>query len=213
MAERHLAAPYHDLAHQRETATLGVWGFLATEVLFFGALISAYAVFRLLHPEGFAVAGRHSVILIGAVNTLLLVTSSMTMGIAILGIQAGRTRLVVRLLLLTACIGVAFLALKGYEYKLDWDDGVVPVLHFTYDGAFARTVELYFWLYFVMTGVHAIHLSIGIGLVLVTAWRVRRGSVSAAYSAPVEGVGLYWHFVDIVWMFLFTLIYLTGRNV
>jgi cytochrome c oxidase subunit III len=203
---------YADLAQQGETAQLGMWVFLATEVLFFGGMIMAYLAYRISYPAEFAEAGRESVIWIGALNTAVLLSSSLTMVMAIHYAERDEMRLTVRLLLATAGLGLVFLAFKGYEYVKDFEDGVVPVLNFHLHGGEHRPAELFWLFYFYATLLHAIHLTIGVGLLLVTARRTARGAFAASYTAPLEVVGLYWTFVDTVWIFLFALIYPLGRG-
>lgn len=201
---------YATLDQQGETAQLGIWVFLATETLFFGALLFGYAVLRHAYPEGFAEAGGETKIVIGTVNTAVLLTSSATMAWAVHAAETGRRRLLTLLLAATAAFGVVFMALKGVEYAEEYAEQLVPGLNF--DPARGPAVELFYFLYFVLTGLHAVHLTVGIVLVLVMARRAWRGAFSPAYYAPVEVTGLYWHFVDFVWIFLYPLIYLNGRS-
>jgi cytochrome c oxidase subunit 3 len=212
IAEPELAEPYADLRHQRQTANLGVWAFLSTEVLFFSALLTAYSVYRFLYPQGFAEAGRHTEVLLGSINTGVLLTSSLFMALAVHAIEAGARRLMMLFLLITALLGIAFLGIKAVEYSKEIGEGLFPGALFTYAGPYTHPVELFFFIYFLATGIHALHLTIGIGALFFLMWRARRGSFTAEYHAGVEGVGLYWHFVDAVWVFIFPLIYLLGRN-
>jgi len=197
-----------DIPWRRETASLGMWIFLATEVMFFGVLLLAYAHARLTDPQGFAAASRLTHAWLGTINTAILLTSSLTMALAVRNGWAGHRKIVIRLLWATAALGAAFIAVKGAEYALEWRDGLVPVLRFTYAGADARGVETFFYLYFLMTGVHAIHLSIGVALVSWLALRDRDPSHPVHRRETAECLGLYWHFVDVVWIFLYPLIYL-----
>jgi cytochrome c oxidase subunit 3 len=203
---------YADLAQQGETAQLGMWLFLATEVLFFGGMMAAYLAYRLTYPADFAEAAKESVLWIGSVNTVILLTSSVTMVMAIESAAAGAQRRILRYLLVTAGLGVLFLILKGYEYAKDYEDAVFPVLNFHIERAHAGPAELFWLFYFYATGLHAIHLTIGIVLVLVMAHRARRGAFRSGYYAALEVTGLYWSFVDTVWVFLFALIYPIGRS-
>lgn len=203
---------YTDLVQQGETAQLGMWVFLATEVLFFGGIMMAYLAYRITYPGDFAAAAKESVIWIGGLNTAILVTSSLTMIMAIYSAEQGDTRRIVQFLLATAALGFVFLCLKGFEYYKDYDDGVVPVLNFHPATAQRGPAELFWLFYFYATGLHAIHLTIGIGVILFMARRAARGGFSPAYTAPLEVAGLYWSFVDIVWVFLFALIYPIGRS-
>lgn len=203
---------YATAEQQAETATFGMWVFLATEILFFGGMLLAYTWLRTTYPEGVAEAGRHTKIVIGSVNTLVLLTSSLTMAWAVHAAEHGRRRMLTRLLAVTALLGLLFLGLKGYEYHKEWTEHLVPGLNFHEDSAHAQTIELFYFLYFLLTGIHGIHVTIGIGLIAVMAVRARRGAFSSRYYTPVEVTGLYWHFVDIVWIFLYPLIYLVGRS-
>lgn len=203
---------YATAEQQAETATFGMWVFLATEILFFGGMLLAYTWLRATYPEGVAEAGRHTKIVIGSVNTLVLLTSSLTMAWAVHAAEHGRAKALTRLLAVTALLGLLFLGLKGYEYHKEWTEHLVPGLNFHEDSAHAQTIELFYFLYFLLTGIHGIHVTIGIGLIAVMAVRARRGAFSSRYYTPVEVTGLYWHFVDIVWIFLYPLIYLVGRS-
>lgn len=203
---------YATAEQQAETATFGMWVFLATEILFFGGMLLAYTWLRNTYPEGVAEAGRHTKIVIGSVNTLVLLTSSFTMAWAVHAAEHGRRKALTRLLVVTALLGLLFLGLKGYEYHKEWTEHLVPGLNFHENSAHAQTIELFYFLYFLLTGIHGIHVTIGIGLIVVMAVRARRGAFSSRHYTPVEVTGLYWHFVDIVWIFLYPLIYLVGRS-
>lgn len=197
-----------DVPWRRETASLGMWIFLATELMFFGALFLAYAHARISDPRGFATASRLTHEWLGTINTAILLTSSLTMALAVRNGWAGHRKLVIRLLWITAALGAAFLAVKGVEYTLEWRDGLVPGIQFTYGGPNVRGVETFFFLYFLMTGVHAVHLGIGVALVAWLAVRDRDPSHPVRRRETAECLGLYWHFVDAVWIFLYPLIYL-----
>lgn len=209
-ADIHPEPQYAELAQQDETAQFGIWAFLATETLFFGALLLDYLVLRHAYPTGFAEAGRETKIVIGTVNTALLLTSSATMAWAAHAAETGHRRMLTGLLATTAAFGIAFLALKGIEYFEEYQERLVPGLNF--DSARGSAVELFYFLYFMLTGVHALHLSIGIAVVCIMIMRARRGEFSPRYYTPVEVTALYWHFVDFVWIFLYPLIYLNGRS-
>lgn len=211
MAEGHLQAQYADLAQQSETAQVGMWAFIATEVLFFGSLIFAYVVYRTLYAEQFQLAGHDSLILLGSINQAILITSSLTMVLAVRAARADQKRVLVALLLTTAGLGLAFLGVKGYEYACDAASHVVPVLDFVMKPGYHPPAEMFWTFYFIATGLHALHLSIGVVLVLILAVRAARGAFSPAYNTPLEVVGLYWSFVDTVWFFLFACIYPLGR--
>lgn len=211
MAEGPLQPQYADLAQQSETAQLGMWAFIATEVLFFGSLIFSYVVYRTLYPEQFRLAGHDSLILLGSVNQAILITSSLTMVLAIRAARTDCRRALVALLLATAALGIAFLGVKGYEYACDVASHAVPVVDFVMKPGYRPPAEIFWTFYFIATGLHALHLSIGIVLMLIFAVRAARGAFSPAYIAPLEVVGLYWSFVDTVWFFLFACIYPLGR--
>jgi cytochrome c oxidase subunit 3 len=211
-AALHPEEQYATLAQQGETAQLGMWVFLATETLFFGALIFAYFVYRNAYPREVAEAARDAVLWCGSVNLGLLLTSSLTMVLAINAAAQGRPDASVRLLLATLGQGAIFLGIKGYEYYLDYDDQVVPAVNFLIKPQEAPIGELFWVYYFIATGLHALHMSIGIGLVAYMVWKVRRGDITPAYYEPIEVVGLYWSFVDTVWIFLYPTIYLVGRS-
>jgi cytochrome c oxidase subunit III len=208
----HPEPQFATLGQQREVATLGMWVFLATEVLFFGGLIMAYAADRFMHPAAFLEASRHTAIALGATNTAVLLTSSATMALAVGAAEAGARRLTSALLFATAALGIVFLVIKGVEYAKDWDEHLVPVLRFAFDAKTAGPAELFFALYFAATGVHALHLTIGVVVMLVLATATARGRCLGSRAVVVEVGGLYWHFVDIVWIFLFPLLYLGGRS-
>lgn len=200
-------AQFDDADQQRETAAFGMWVFLATEVLFFGALFAAFTVYRYLYPDGFQEGGRHMDVMMGTVNTIVLLMSSFTMAAAVDRIKAGERAACRALLAVTATLGVIFLGIKFTEYVHHWQASLAPGLRFAVTAAAPAHVELFFWLYFFMTGLHALHLTIGVVTVFVLAVKTE-AKYSAAYHNPVEVAGLYWHFVDIVWVFLYPTFYL-----
>lgn len=209
--EEVLAEHFHNLEQQRHAASIGMWVFLATEVLFIGALLTAYLVTRLAYPEGFATGSQLTHIWLGTTNTALLITSSFTMATAVRAAEHDHQTLLRWALFITAMLGVAFLAVKGYEYHKEWQEGLVPGLNFTYGGEHPRQVELFYWMYFVLTGYHALHLTVGIGIVY-TQWAMAvSGRFGSRRFMPVEVAGLYWSFVDIVWLFLYPMFYLIKR--
>ena len=202
---------YADMEQQSEAAQLGMWVFIATEVLFFGALIFSYVVYRVTYSEQFGLAGHDSFMLNGSVNQAILITSSLTMVLAIRAARGENRRALVQLLLATAGLGVAFLGVKGWEYARDVAAQSVPVLDFAWKPGYQAPAEMFWTFYFITTGFHALHLTIGIFLVLILTFRAQRGEFSPRYDAPLEVVGLYWSFVDTVWFFLFACIYPLGR--
>jgi len=205
-----VAEQFEDAAQQCEAATLGMWTFLVTEVLFFGGLFLAYVVYRHAYPEGFAAGSRHTDLFFGTLNTAILLTSSLTMVLAVQAAQANETKMVMRCLLWTLALAGGFLVVKGFEYHKDIVEHLVPGAGFSPE--LPARAQMFFWLSWAMTGLHAIHVIVGMGLISVMTWLARRGKFSAEYHTPVEIVGLYWHFVDIVWIFLYPLLYLIGRH-
>ncbi len=205
-----VAEQFEDSAQQFEASQLGMWTFLATEILFFGGLFMAYIIYRHAYPEGFAAGSRHTNAFFGTLNTAILLTSSWTMGLAVHAAQEGQTRSLVRKLLLTLGLAIGFLVVKGFEYHEDFVKHLVPGDSFT--PSLPPRAELFFMLYWAMTGLHAIHVLVGVGLLSFTAFRARHDYFSARYHTPVFIVGLYWHFVDLVWIFLYPLLYLIGRH-
>ena len=212
-----VAHQFDDAEQQQEAATLGMWSFLITEILFFGGLILAYTIFRSKYPLAFT-AGSHELdVAIGGFNTFILICSSFTMAMAVHYAQLDKQKLVLWFMIGTLIFGSIFLGVKVYEYADKVEHQHVPGQNFAYHGEFAnevnpRNVELYFFLYFAMTGVHAAHMIVGAGVLIWLMFKVRARAFSAAYYAPVEMFGLYWHFVDIVWIFLYPLLYLIGRH-
>lgn len=203
-----LRSQFEAMEQQLDASTLGMWVFLGTEILFFGGMFLAYIVYRHTYPEAFANGSHYMDILLGGANTAVLLGSSLTMALAVHAAQHDRQRRSVVMLVLTMLLGVAFLVVKGIEYSHKFEEHLVPGFDFALKGPDALHEELYFILYFTMTGIHAIHLLIGVGVVSVITYRASRGRYSSSYYGPVEVTGLYWHFVDVVWIFLYPLIYL-----
>lgn len=214
MSEQHalVAHQFDDPQQQHESAYLGMWVFLVTEVMFLGALVGAYCVYRMIYADAFIAAGRHLFMWLGALNTAVLLCSSLTMALAVRAAQRGRRRALIALLLATLLLGLVFLAVKATEYTLEYREGLVPLRGFTfrYDGPDPARAGLFFNFYFALTGLHALHLIIAVALVGGLALLAWRGHVLEQRSTPVEMIGLFWHFVDIVWVFLFPLLYLVG---
>jgi cytochrome c oxidase subunit 3 len=196
-------------AWREHTAALGMWVFLATELMFFGAIFLGYLYLRTTHPAEVAGAARHTHEWIGTINTAILLTSSFSMALAVRFSQISRRVAVQRLLWVTAALGAAFIVLKLVEYAMEWHEGLVPGLHFTVVEN-ARVTQLFFFLYFVATGVHAVHLTIGVAIVLWISWRLRRAPFPDGRADEIDVLGLYWHFVDAVWIFLYPLFYLVS---
>ncbi len=204
---------FDSMEQQKEASSLGMWVFLVTEILFFGGLFLAYTIYRWQNVAGFARASRHMDITLGTINTAVLICSSLTMAMAVHSAAVGRKRLLIGFLVVTMLLGGAFLGIKAVEYTDHIEHHLLPGPHFHYpDARDARPAEQFFSLYFAMTGLHALHMIIGLGLLTTLLVMACRGRFTPEYSTPVEISGLYWHFVDIVWIFLFPLLYLIGRH-
>jgi len=211
-AVEHVAHQFDDAEQQKLAAELGMWIFLATEVMFFGGMILAYTAYRYLNPTAFAYGSRQLNVVIGGINTGVLLVSSFTVVLSVHAARTGARRLLLVALGATIVLGLVFLGFKAYEWRHHYHEGLVPGIRFTYAGPEAAGVGMFFWLYFALTGVHALHLTIGIGVMAVIAALAWRGRFTPAYHNPVEIAGLYWHFVDVVWIFLLPLLYLVGRH-
>lgn len=208
----YVAHQFEDLEQQRESTTLGMWIFLATEVLVFGGMFLAYIVYRIQFPAGFAQGSNETLIWAGSINTAILLISSFLVAIAVHFAPAGSRNLVPLLLGGAAVLGVAFLGIKAYEYTHEIHEGLFPGKHFHFPGTPEPGVEMFFVLYFTMTALHAVHVIIGIGLLAALALRYRLSRDPVRLAPSVDLTGLYWHFVDIVWVFLFPLFYLIARH-
>jgi cytochrome c oxidase subunit 3 len=206
------AHQFESLEQQRDADVTGMWTFLATEVLFFGGLILCYTFGRFSFPAAFEAASHHLYVAFGGPNTAILLCSSFTMALAVRSAQLGRRKALVGFLVVTVLFGIGFLVVKGFEYRTDYVEQLVPKWNFHWDGPDAGHVELFFWLYFVLTGLHAVHVTIGVVLLSVVAFLGWKGRITAENHMTAEISGLYWHFVDIVWVFLFPLLYLIGHR-
>jgi cytochrome c oxidase subunit 3 len=231
----HPALQHHfeNMEQQREAGTLGMWIFLVTEIMFFGGMFLAYTLYRSFYPAAFASGSNHLDITLGAVNTGVLILSSFTMAMAVFFTQVGKNRPQVLCLIATLILGLTFLGIKAKEYSDKYRDHLIPgrlipgnpfdpeiaehadkdphKLHLL-EGATKEKVEMFYWIYFAMTGMHAFHMIIGAGLLTYLIIFSLRRRFGPEYHSPVEVIGLYWHFVDIVWIFLFPLLYLLGRH-
>jgi cytochrome c oxidase subunit III len=207
---------------QRDASSLGMWWFLGTEVMFFGGLFCAYLIYRLKYFGDFGAASKTLDVRLGATNTAVLICSSLTVVLAVWSAQTGRRKMLVGNLVLTLVLGLTFLGIKGIEYHDKFVEHHVPGASFSFENvpipghpgqyANAQHAQIFFALYFVMTGLHALHMIVGVGVflwLLTTAWKGRYGP---EYNTPVEICGLYWHFVDIIWIYLFPLLYLIDRH-
>jgi cytochrome c oxidase subunit 3 len=207
-----LAHHFEDLEQQREAHTLGMWAFLITEVMFFGGLFAGYAVYRHAYPEAYAAASRMLDVKLGGINTGVLIGSSFTMVLAVHAAQQRRRVEIAVWLWATIVLGAIFLGVKYFEYSEKWHHHLIPGPHFMFEGKPGGHEQLFFAFYFAMTGLHAFHMLIGIGLLAWLSVLALRGRFTEPGRNAVDLCGLYWHFVDLVWIFLFPLLYLIGRH-
>ena len=224
-AAHHPALRHHfeSMEGQKEASTFGMWVFIAQEILFFGGMLLAYTIYRNLYYDSFAAGSHHLDVKLGTINTAVLICSSLTMALAVHAAALGRRGATVLFLLLTIALGSVFLGIKVVEYADKFHHHLVPGPYYDAEvlrGADGKALppevalhsQIYFALYFSLTGLHALHMIIGIPIIAVMAWLARRGRFSPEYYTPVEITGLYWHFVDIVWIFLFPLLYLIPHH-
>lgn len=207
-----LAHQFDDLDQQHEASSLGMWVFLATEIIFFGGLFTGYTAYRNTYPMGFAEGSHHTDVLLGAINTLVLISSSLTMALAVHSAQQGKRKALVSLLIATMILGTAFLGIKSLEYYHKYEEHLIPAHGFHVEGPYGTQAELFLCFYFAMTGLHAAHMIVGLGVLGTVAVKASRGRYTPEQHNAVEVSGLYWHFVDIVWIFLFPLLYLIDRH-
>ena len=210
------------MEQQNETAGFGMWLFLVTEIMFFGGLFCAYLIYRYLYFDSFAAASSTIDVKWGAINTAVLICSSLTMAMAVHSAALGKRKALVAFLVLTIILGSMFLGIKAKEYYDKFEENHVPGpnYHFIVEPEMTQhfhaidqaKTEIFFSLYFIMTGLHATHMVVGFGLLVWLIIASMKGKFSPGYYSPVEMVGLYWHFVDIVWLFLFPLLYLINRH-
>ncbi len=204
---------FDDTAQQLESSTLGMWVFLLTEIMFFGGMFGGYTVYRNLYPDAFASTSHFMNVTLGALNTGVLICSSFTMVLAVRSAQLGRKKALILFLVFTLILGCVFLVVKYFEYHEKWVDHHIPGPGFRYaESQFYHQAQIMFFLYFAMTGMHAMHMIVGAGLLTTLIIMAARNKFSAEWFTPVEMIGLYWHFVDIVWIFLFPLLYLIGHT-
>ena len=208
-----LAHQFESHAQQNLAGTIGMWAFLVQEVMFFGGLFTVYLVYRTLHPAAYAEGSAHLSLQLGTLNTAVLIGSSLTMALAVRQAQLGRGRGAALFILATMALACVFLSVKGVEYAHKWHDELIPGVRWNPERGADPHLNLFFALYFVMTGCHALHMLIGLVLMLVVARKAWRGGYSSANCIGVECLGLYWHFVDLVWIFLFPLLYLLHAHV
>ena len=200
---------------QKDASTLGMWIFLITEIMFFGGMFAVYTIYRRMYPDVFAIASSSLNAVIGALNTGVLLLSSFTMVMAVRAGQLGHRKMIILFLVFTLFFGGIFLGVKAYEWNEKFEEHHIPgQAAFHLEGVTTQQghAQLFFSLYFAMTGLHALHMVIGVGLLSFLIWHAKKGTYSAAYFTPVDVAGLYWHFVDVIWIFLFPLLYLIDRH-
>jgi cytochrome c oxidase subunit 3 len=205
-----VAEQFDDPQQQREAATLGLWTFLATEVLFFGALFLLYAMLRHFYYSDFAAASKRTDLLYGTINSVILLTSSLSVALAVRSANLNRLKPALSGLACTILLAASFLVIKGFEYHQDIAEHLVPGPHF--NSSLSLHAQIFFWLYWAMTGLHAIHVIIGMSVLSVILVLTLRRRKVAEKSTAIELAGLYWHFVDVVWLFLYPLLYLVNRH-
>ena len=212
---------FADMDQQKNAASLGMWLFLGTEVMFFGGMFVAYLIYRFWYYNEFAAGSRSISLLLGTVNTVVLICSSLTVALGVRAAQMGKRKLLVILLLLTMVFGLAFLGIKGVEWYQKYEEHHIPGSTFSADDLIQKYPgihidpqheQIYFSLYFALTGLHALHMVIGLGIFTVLTYYAWKGRYTPEYHTPIELGGLYWHFVDIVWIYLFPLLYLIDRK-
>jgi cytochrome c oxidase subunit 3 len=204
---------FKSLEQQHEASVQGIWVFIATEILFFGGMFLAYVVYRRAYATDFTRMSREFSCLFGTMNTAVLLTSSLTMALAVRAAQLGKTKALTGFLSLTLALGLTFLTIKGFEYAKDFQNHLVFGRSFPFQGTQGSHMRILLFLYYVMTGVHGLHLFIGIGLIAVMIRKTQQNVFTPEYHSPIEVTGLYWHFVDIIWIFLYPLLYLIGKPI
>lgn len=203
---------FETMQQQKEASTFGMWLFLLTEVLFFGGIFFAYLLYRMWYFDAFAEASRDLDLMLGGFNTVVLIGSSLTMAFAVRAAQTGSSSGTVRWLILTMFLGAVFLGVKVIEYSHKFEVGHVPGPNFHSTSQWAAQEQIFYSLYFTMTGLHAVHMIVGIVILAVITRMAAQGRFNESYHTPVEMTGLYWHFVDLVWIYLFPLLYLVERH-
>lgn len=208
-----LAHHFETLTQQRETCSVGMWAFLAQEVMFFGGLFAVYLVYRNMYPLAFFEGSAHLDVTLGTFNTVVLIGSSLTMALAVRSAQLGRKRATAGFIAFTMALGIVFLSVKAVEYGGKWSDHLIPGVLWDPIAGSHPQLNIFYALYFVMTGMHALHMIIGLVLMTIVSLKALRGKYSPDNYIGVEILGLYWHLVDLVWIFLFPLLYLLSRHV
>ena len=216
---------FETISQQREAASFGMWIFLLTEIMFFGGMFCAYLIFRNWYHPAFVAGSNTLDITLGTTNTAVLIASSFTMAMAVYSAQMRRRGALMLFLLITIVLGFAFLGIKADEWHSKYVEHHIPGMNFSIQDFvnptnpkavklqpdMAEKTQIYFSLYFLMTGMHALHMVIGVTLLFFLLWGAWRGAYTAGHVMPIENFGLYWHFVDIIWIFLFPLLYLISR--
>jgi len=206
----HLAHHFSEVEQQRESAKMGMWLFLLTEILLFGGLFVAYAVYRAWHPDMFYNAHKYLDITLGTINTFVLITSSLTMALSIRFMQVGDKKKTIIFLISTLALATAFLVIKYFEYSHKFHLGQLPGKYYTFTGIEGTNPHIFFSIYFTMTGLHGLHVLAGMGTIGWILYSTIRNDFSPKYYTPMEMTGLYWHLVDLIWIYLFPLLYLIG---
>jgi cytochrome c oxidase subunit 3 len=206
----HLAHHFTDMEQQKDSAKLGMWFFLLTEVLTFGGLFCAYAVYRAWYPEMFFNAHKELDVVLGTINTIVLITSSLTMALAIRSMQLDRKNQTFWYLFMTLLLAGSFLVIKYFEYTHKIHVGQLPGRFYTFEGIEGANPHIFFSIYFMMTGLHGIHVFGGMCLIGWLMYKTKKDTYSSGYYTPIEMTGLFWHLVDLIWIFLFPLFYLIG---
>jgi cytochrome c oxidase subunit 3 len=209
---RILHEQFDDIEQQRQASNMGMWVFLATEVMLFGGLFLGYTAYRYTFSQVFQTASGETEFGIATANTAVLLCSSLTMALAVHAVRINRRRMLVGMLLLTALLGAVFLGLKGLEYYLDYTKNEVPGALFHWAHPHPEQAQLFFLFYFILTGLHAVHLTAGVTIVCIMALLAWRGKFTSENDTPIEVTGLYWHLIDVVWVFLYPMFYLSGRH-
>lgn len=212
VAEHQLVHHFGDMEQQRQSSALGMWVFLITEIMFFGGMFAAYMIYRISYPDAFFDSSEHMNFWAGTINTVVLITSSVTVVLGIHAIQMGWRKLSSFFWIITLVFGLTFLVIKAFEYHEHWEHHLFPGAHYIGIGRDPQHSQIFFVLYFIMTGFHALHMVIGVGLVSFILTKTIKGAFSPTWHNPVENVGLYWHFVDLVWIYLYPLLYLISHH-
>jgi cytochrome c oxidase subunit 3 len=220
IVDSHNPAQQHhfaDMEQQHQASSLGMWLFLATEVMFFGGMFCAYLIYRYWYFPEFDAGSKTLNIWLGAINTGVLICSSLTVALSVRAAQFGKRKLLVTLLLATISLGLVFLGIKGIEWASKFEEHHVPGYSFHFESQpntkiDSQRIQIFFSLYFALTGIHALHMVIGVGLFAVLTFYAWKGRYNSSYYTPIENAGLYWHFVDIIWIYLFPLLYLIDRK-